>query len=72
MGQLKSILFRFKKDFLFEGRDMFWSEYSQATALSVYKFYSAIPPRDLKVFFTQVYRTFTQVLNHKLLLEYYS
>jgi hypothetical protein len=53
MGQLKSILFRFKRNFPFEGRDMFWREYPQAAVLSVYKFYSAKPSRDLKVFFLQ-------------------
>jgi hypothetical protein len=51
---------------------MFWLEYSQAAVLYVYKSYSAKPSRDLNVFFTQACLTFTQVLNHKLLLEYYN
>jgi len=30
---------------------MFWREYPPVALLSVYKFYSAKPSRDLKVFF---------------------
>ena len=30
---------------------MFWREYPPAAVLSVYKFYSAKPSRDLKVFY---------------------